>query len=247
MKHITLVIPAYNEEKNLNNGVLTQVIDYVSPRKDKYDVLIVDDGSSDKTVSLVEDKIRSLKNFQLIQNPHQGKALTVMSGLLDASGDIVIFTDMDQATPITEVEKLINKFDEGFDIVIGSRRGRKGAPIVRKIAALVFANLRNAILGLPLKDTQCGFKGFTKNSIQAIFPNMKKRWQNNIASGSAVNAGFDVETLFLAKKYGFKIAEVPVDWHHVGTERVQLIKDATEAIGDMINIRLNDLMGKYNL
>lgn len=245
MKKITVVIPAFNEEKNLKAGVLNQVIDFFKDKKTYFDVLIVDDGSSDQTVKLVEDQIKDIKNFKILKNPHQGKALTVMSGLLKASGEIVFFTDMDQATPISEIDKLLPEFDKGFDIVIGSRTGRKGAPPIRKITAWSFAFLRNIVLNLPFKDTQCGFKGFSAKSIHDIFPNMQKRWVNNISTGSAVNAGFDIETLFLAKKKGFEIAEVPVNWHHVGSERVQIVKDSLEAIKDMIRIKINDLSGKY--
>lgn len=246
MNKITVVIPAFNEEKNLKNGVLTQVIEFFQKKNSNFDVLIVDDGSSDQTVKLVETQIKNLKNFRILKNPHQGKALTVMSGLLKATGEIVFFTDMDQATPISEIDKLLSKFDQGFDIVIGSRSGRVGAPIIRKITSRSFALLRTIFLNLPFKDTQCGFKGFTKKSVHEIFPEMHKRWMNNISTGAAVNAGFDIEMLFLAKKKGFKIAEVPVNWHHVDSERVQVFKDSIEAIKDMINIRINDLSGKYN-
>lgn len=245
MKRVTVVIPAFNEEKNLKSGVLKQVIEYFNDKKDHFNVLIVDDGSSDDTVEILEEQIRGKINFSILKNHHQGKALTVMSGLLAASGEIVFFTDMDQATPISEIEKLLPEFDDGFDLVIGSRQGRRGAPLVRKLAAWGFATFRNIILGLPFKDTQCGFKGFTKEAVEQIFTKMQKRWKNNISTGAAVNAGFDVELLFIAKKKNLKIAEVPVEWHHVGTERVQLVKDAIEAIRDMIKIRLNDLNSLY--
>ena len=101
------------------------------------------------------------------------------------------------------------------------------------------------ILGLPFKDTQCGFKAFSKTSINKIIPKIKNEWGVVHFKGGAVNAGFDVEVLYLAKKYGFKIAEVDVEWNYVDTERVQVIKDALAAIYDMLRIRWNDLMRKY--
>lgn len=171
--------------------------------------------------------------------------MAVMTGLLAAKGEIAMFTDMDQATPISELDKFLPKFEEGFDIVIGSRHGRKGAPFIRKISAWGFSILRGLILGLPFADTQCGFKAFDKDSIEKIIPKIQKEWGVVHFKGGAVNAGFDVEVLYLAKKYGFKIAEVGVEWNYVDTERVQVIKDAAAAIYDMLRIRINDLSGKY--
>jgi dolichyl-phosphate beta-glucosyltransferase len=252
---LSIIIPAYNESENLKKGVLNEVSDYLSEQKYPYEVLIVDDGSSDDTVLLTKEFIADKKFFNIIENPHGGKAFTVITGLLKSRGDIALFTDMDQATPISEVEKFFPKFKKGYDIVIGSRHGRKGAPLLRKMMAWGFATFRNLILGLPFSDTQCGFKAFNKSSREEIFKRMLNNWNktkivNGTAfprkvKGAAVNAGFDVETLFLAKKLGFKIREVPVEWHHVGTERVQLIKDSFDAIRDVFRIKLNDLKRKY--
>ena len=243
---LSVIIPAYNEADNLKNGVLEEVYDYLKQQKYTYEVLIVDDASKDNTRELVAQFIKDKPGFKLIENEHGGKAITVMSGLLKAEGEITVFTDMDQATPLDQIEKLWPKFDEGFDIVIGSRQGRKGAPLIRKISAWGFATLRNLIVGLPFKDTQCGFKAFKQDAIKKVFPELLAKWKTHQQQGSAVNAGFDIEFLFIARKKGLKIAEVPVTWHHVGTERVQLINDAIEAISDMLRIRFNDLSGKYN-
>lgn len=242
---LSVVIPAYNEAKNLNDGVLDLVADYLVKQDFTYEVILVDDGSTDETVAIIERQIKNKNGFRLIKNPHGGKAVTVMTGMLAAGGEIIMFSDMDQATPLSEIEKFFPKFEEGFDIVIGSRHGRKGAPLIRKITAWGFSFLRNLILGLPFSDTQCGFKAFNNKSAQSVFPKILKMWQSARVKGAAVNAGFDVETLFLGKKRGLKIVEVPVNWHYVGTERVQLIKDAIEAIRDMVRIRLNDWQGKY--
>lgn len=242
---LSIVIPAYNEEKNLKKGVLDEVFSYLKNVDYPYEVIIVDDGSVDNTAELVENQIKSNSGYRLIKNSHGGKAWTVITGLLEAQGEVALFTDMDQATPISETEKFLPKFDSGADIVIGSRHGRKGAPMSRKMAAWGFGILRNIILGLSFSDTQCGFKAFNKKSREEIFPKIKNEWGVVHFQGGAVNAGFDVEVLYLAKKMGFKIEEVDVEWKYVDTERVQVIKDAAAAIYDMLRIRLNDLRGKY--
>lgn len=242
---LSVVIPSYNESENLKKGVLDEVANYLKEQDYKYEVLIVDDGSNDESVVLAQKYVRDHKNFNLIKNPHGGKAMAVMTGLLSSKGQIALFTDMDQATPILEIEKFFPKFSEGFDIVIGSRHGRKGAPLIRKLMGFGFSLIRNVILGLPFADTQCGFKAFNQKARREIFSILLSEWEKSEAHGPAVNAGFDVETLFLAKKRGFKIAEVEVDWHHVGTERVQAIKDSLDAIRDVVRIKFNDSLGKY--
>lgn len=250
---LSVIIPSYNEEVNLKREVLNEVGDYLKTLNITFEVIIVDDGSSDQSVEFVKKYISrneqvlasGNKNFRLIQNSHGGKANAVITGMLEAVGEIVLFTDMDQATPITQIEKFLPKFEEGVDIVIGSRSGREGAPFIRKLSAWGFSILRGIILGLPFKDTQCGFKAFSKPVVDKIIPKIKSEWGVVHFKGGAVNAGFDVELLYLAKKYGFKIAEVPVEWKYVDTERVQVVKDALAAIYDMFRIRWNDLVGKY--
>ncbi|MBI2018497.1 glycosyltransferase [Candidatus Daviesbacteria bacterium] len=240
---LSVVIPAYNEEGNLKKGVLEGVEKYLKGKD--YEVIIVDDGSADETRKIVKKYISKNENFKLIENSHGGKAMAVMTGMLASKGEVILFTDMDQATPIKEWDRFSPKFEQGYDLVIGSRRGRKGAPMVRKLAAWGFSVLRGIILGLPFSDTQCGFKAFNRKSIEKIIPKIKDEWGVVHFRGGAVNAGFDVELLYLAKKYGFKVAEVDVEWNYVDTERVQVIKDALAAIYDMLRIRINDLSGKY--
>ncbi len=245
MKKLSVVIPAYNEARNLKKGVLQEVSNFLKTTGLNYEVIIVDDGSIDDTKQIIENFIIKNPLFKLIKVSHGGKANAVMTGLLKAQGEIILFTDMDQATPINQLEKFIPLFEDGFDIVIGSRAGRKGAPIIRKLSAWGFSVLRGIILGLPFADTQCGFKAFTKKVVERIIPKIKNEWGVVHFKGGAVNAGFDVELLYLAKKYGFKIAEVSVEWSYVDTERVQVVKDAAAAIYDMFRIRINDLKRKY--
>lgn len=243
---LSVVIPAYNEEKNLDLGTLDEVYDYLKVQNYSFEVLIIDDGSTDNTADVVEKIIKNKKNFRLVRDSHGGKAATVISGMQKAQGDIALFTDMDQATPLDQIEKFWPKFEEGFDIVIGSRQGRAGAPVIRKITAFGFATIRRIILGLPFHDTQCGFKAFNQKAIKKVFPKLESIWEKRGAEGAAVNAGFDAETLFIAHKMGFRIVEVPVNWHHVGTERISLVKDAIEAIIDMIRVRINNTRGGYD-
>ena len=244
---LSVVIPSYNEEINLNKGVLEEVEKYFKGVKYLYEVIIVDDGSTDGSVPLIGKIVSRNNNFRLIEKEHGGKAAAVMTGLLESKGEIGLFTDMDQATPISEIRKLIPKFEQGYDIVFGSRHGREGAPFLRKLAAWGFAVIRNILLGLPFKDTQCGFKAFNRNAIDSIFPKIKNEWGVVHFRGGAVNAGFDVEVLYLAKKLGFQIAEVEVRWSYVDTERVQVVKDSAAAIYDMLRIRWSDLLGKYKV
>lgn len=243
---LSIVIPAFNEKANIESGTLEQVELFLEKQDYLYEVIVVDDGSRDSTVELVDKYIKHKSKFELVRNDHHGKAIAVMTGMLKARGEIVVFTDMDQATPMSQIDKFFPKFEQGFDVVIGSRHGRKGAPLVRKVSALGFAVLRNLILGLPFSDTQCGFKAFNQVAIERVFPRMLKIWQTNRVIGAAVNAGFDVEALYLAKKYHLQIAEVPVEWHYVGTERVQLIQDAFEAVKDMVRIKLSEWQKKYD-
>jgi hypothetical protein len=185
--------------------------------------------------------------FKVMKEPHRGKGGTVIAGVLAAKGDIVLFTDMDQATPLKEIEKFLPKFKKGHDIVIGTRSGRKGAPLLRKIMASGFVLLRTIILRLPYKDTQCGFKALKKEAAQKIFKKMKVFSDKARVEGAAVTAGFDLELLYIARKLKYKVAEVPVIWHHQGTERVNAIKDSWRGLRDMIQVRINALMGRYKV
>lgn len=246
-KYLSVIIPAYNEEKNLRSGVLDSFFKYMEKQKYGWEVLIVDDGSKDNTVKLAKAYAKDNKNVVVHEEPHRGKAGTVIAGVMHSKGEVVLFTDMDQATPINEVEKMLPKFQKGYDIVIGSRAGRQGAPLIRKMMATGFAVLRTVILRLPYKDTQCGFKAFTKDAGKEIFKRMKIFSDKQRVEGAAVNAGFDLEVLYIARKLGLKVAEVPVEWHHQGTVRVNPIKDSLAGLRDMLRVRLNAIQGKYRI
>lgn len=245
--YLSVVIPAYNEETNIRLGALDKVSRYMESREHDLEVILVDDGSTDGTPKLLEEYARGNPGFRVIHNPHQGKAATVITGSLAARGDIVLFTDLDQATPLSEVEKLLPWCAKGFDVVIGSRSGRReGAPLTRIAMARGFMMLRSILLGLNgLTDTQCGFKAFRQSVARDIFGRLKLYGDGHVVQGSMVTAGFDIEVLFLAKKLGYKIKEVPVEWHYVETRRVNPIKDSWQALMDILKIRVNAWRGMY--
>lgn len=246
---LSVVIPSYNEIENLRKDPLARVESYLEKQPYKYEVIVVDDGSNDGSREFVEKFASESKNFRLTKNNHMGKAGAVTAGVLDAKGDYILFSDMDQATPIEEIEKLFPCFKEGYDIVIGSRAGtRKGAPFSRKVMAEGMIVLRSLLVGIgEIKDTQCGFKMFTKKSAKDIFEKVKKIHHGfKSISGSSVTAGFDIEILYIAKKIGYKIKEVPVEWKYVETRRVSPIRDSIEGFIDLLRIRKNIISGVYS-
>jgi dolichyl-phosphate beta-glucosyltransferase len=246
--YLSVIIPAYNEETNIRLGALDKVHRYLKDQSYVWEVIVVNDGSSDATKELVREFVKSVKGFSLIDNPHQGKAATVVTGMSNATGKIVLFSDLDQATPLKEFEKMIPIFEKGGDVVIGSRKGkREGAPLSRRIMARGFMFLRTLVLGLSgITDTQCGFKAFRNEVAKKIFENLKLYGTKKIVSGSMVTAGFDIELLFLAKSLGYTIREVPVEWHYVETRRVNPITDSIQGLSDILTIRLNAWKGMYS-
>lgn len=232
---------------NLQKGVLDKVEHFLNKQKFEFEVIVVDDGSNDGSVEFVEKFVKETPKFKLIKNTHTGKAGAVTNGMLNAKGEYVLFTDMDQATPIEELNKLL-PFAGKFDIVIGSRNStRKGAPWTRALMGKGMILLRTLIVGLSgISDTQCGFKLFKKKVSDDLFLKLKNFHNGyKTISGSSVKAGFDVELLLLARKNKLSIKEVPVEWLYVETRRVSPIKDSVEALEDLFRIRLNDIRGNY--
>ena len=163
-----------------------------------------------------------------------------------AKGSIILFTDLDQATPLNQIEKLLPFFKKGYHLVIGSRNERRrGAPLSRIAMAKGFMLIRNMILNLGIRDTQCGFKAFQKEAADRIFPRLKVFSSRRDAFGSTVTAGFDIELLYISKLMGYKVAEVPVEWHYQETRNVNPIKDSLESLLDLLRIRFMSLSGRY--
>lgn len=247
MPFLSIVIPAYNEETNIRLGALDKVSRYLERQKYTWEVIVVNDGSTDGTQKILDEFVRTNSHFKIIHNPHLGKAGTVATGVLSATGEIVLFTDLDQATPLRESEKILPWFLRGYDVVIGSRNShREGAPILRLMMARGFMTLRSMLLGMQgIVDTQCGFKAFRKVAAREIFSSLRLYGEKKEVTGSMVTAGFDIEVIYLAKKRGFKIKEVPVEWHYVETRRVNPIKDSWQGLLDIVRIRLNAFKGYY--
>lgn len=235
---LSLVIPAYNEEENIDRHTIDRVLNYFKSKDIRYEVIIVDDGSSDKTASILEKKYTSEKSFRLIKKKHEGKAFSVIAGMRAAKYKYVAFSDFDLATPIEELEKLLPLIGD-YDIVIGSRKSnREGAPLIRKILAKGFIIIRDLMIDLKgIRDTQCGFKVFKTDVALKIIDNLKVFKVNREVEGPSVTAGFDLEFLYTAKKLGYKMKEVPVIWYHVETKRVNFIKDTIETLIDIFKIK----------
>jgi len=246
--NISLIIPCYNEELNIQKGVLDRIGNYSLRDNAIKEVIIVDDGSTDLSSEIIKKKYLKLFNkFSLIEIKHQGKAMAVIAGIERAGSEYVVFADIDQATPIEEVKKIYSAFNKGHEIVIGSRyNARSGAPILRRVQSRGFTFIRSILIGLNgIHDTQCGFKGFKTDIALQIIKHLKVFASNHEVKGSSVSAAFDLEFLFIAKKLGYDIKEVPVEWRHAETKNVAFIKDSIETIADILKIRVNDFSGKY--
>lgn len=247
---LSVVIPAYNEERRLP-GNLRRILDYLNRQPYNFEVIVVDDGSTDQTVERVREVAQGDPRVTIIENPHFGKGYTVRTGMLAARGDIALFTDADLSTPIEEIERLLPYFDEGYDVVIGSREGggrnqRIGEPFYRHLMGRVFNLIVQLIAVRGVQDTQCGFKAMRREVAQDLFPRLRLHdGSGKPIQGSMVTA-FDVELLFLALKRGYRIKEVPVEWYYGNESKVNPIKDSWRNLRDVLLVRWNDLLGRYD-
>jgi len=245
---LSIVVPSYNERANLDKGSLTRIASFLQDRHPSFEVVVVDDGSSDGSRAVVRDFVRVNPRFRVLEIQHLGKAGAVTTGVLSASGEQILFTDMDQATPIEELEKLLPALAQGYDVAIGSRAGvRKGAPLSRQVMARGMTLLRSSLVGLAdITDTQCGFKLFSKRAAAEIFAEYRAIHHGfRQIRGASVTASFDVEILYLARRRGYRIKEVPVDWRYVDTNRVNPTRDALKGARDLALMRLKMLRGDY--
>jgi glycosyltransferase involved in cell wall biosynthesis len=235
----SIIIPAYEEGSRLG-ATLDKILTYVSERGWDAEIIVVNDGSRDNTPEIVRERAEKHPGLRLLENPgNRGKGFSVRNGMLHAGGEVLLFSDADLSSPIEEADKLFAAIAAGADVAIGSRwlqsdLQTQRQPLYRQLFGRVFNLLLRIILGLRFKDTQCGFKAFTRRSAQAIFPLQRiERW------------GFDPELLFLAKKFGFKVAEVPVAWAHREGTRLSPLRDGIRMFGEMLRIRWYALSGKY--
>ena len=244
---LSIVIPAYNEIENLNKNVLAGADEYLKTQRYDWEVIVVDDGSTDGTAEKLSGWIKFHSSWNLVKNPHQGKANAVKTGIMKSQGDYVLFTDFDQATPLSEVEKLIPFIKKGYQVAIGSREvkgsQRLDEPRYRHLMGKVF-NFAVQIIAIGgIHDTQCGFKLFTSQAAKELFTSLIV--YGNGVEKQAFTGAFDVELLYIAQKRGYRIAEVPVSWRHIETNRVNPIRDSVRMFLDLVKIRLAALSGGY--
>ena len=242
-KSLTIVIPAFNESKRILK-TLNDIDAYTSKisTPNLFEIIIINDGSTDNTAEVVtkwiENESKNKNNFKLLSYlPNKGKGYAVREGFFKVNSDLVLYTDADGASPIQEIEKLLFYIDQGFDVAIGSRvlkdKDTKVAmSFTRRFTGRIF-HLILSVLGLAtLEDTQCGFKLFKASVAKKLAENQK-----------CFNYSFDIEYLFLLKKFGYKVKEVPVNWHHVEGSKVNIFTDSIKMLMEVLKIRF---IYKYN-
>lgn len=232
MTFLSVVIPAYNEQERIGS-TLEAVAAYFEQQPYVTEILIVDDGSKDQTVAVVNDFATEHPAFKVISNPrNRGKGAVVRQGMLAAKGEYVLFSDADLSSPIEEVERLLPQLQTGdYAVAIGSRnKGGDGvkidAQLKRKFIGRVFNSIVQTATTLDFQDTQCGFKLFTRQAAQEIFSHQK-----------LPGFSFDVEILYIAKQLQLKVTEVGVNWTHVPASKVNLVRDSARMFRDVVQIR----------
>jgi len=236
----SIIIPAYNESARIGAS-LEKILRFVHSERWDAEVIVVSDGSTDDTPQIVQQYAENNPALRLLENPgNRGKGYSVRNGMQHASGELLLFSDADLSSPIEEAPKLFAAIASGADVAIGSRWLQKELqsqkqPLYRQIFGRIFNLLLRVILGLNFKDTQCGFKAFTRQAARHIFSLQEiERW------------GFDPELLYLAQKLGFKVVEVPVIWAHREGTRINPLRDGSRMFAEMLRIRWNALTGKYD-
>jgi len=247
---ISIVIPCYNEEANLKKGVLDQVANFLAKQSFIWEVLICNDQSTDHSLKFCQNFVKTHPGFKVLDLPHGGKPSAVWGGIKAARYPLVLFTDMDQSTPLKEINKLLPHF-KNYDIVIGSRgSSRHGTSLIRKIMSAGFLIVRRLILLPTITDTQCGFKAFKTEVAKKLFPRLQF-FSQKAASGWRVSA-FDIELLFMAQLWNYKIKEVQVNWQNEdisttkGDNSARFKKESQQMAQEIIRVKLNHLKGFYH-
>ena len=237
--HLSVVLPVYNEA-NVIGSTLETVAGYLAAAGFSHEILIVDDGSTDATLEIARSAARATPAIQVLAAEHRGKGAAVRRGMLEARGRYRLFLDADLSTDIREWEKCAPWLDEGFEVVIGSRKMtgahiRVRQPWLREQMGKVFTRLTNGLLGARVSDITCGFKAFTGAAAQRIFRLQRMDgW------------GFDAEILFIARRLGYDIKEVPVVWADDASTKVHLLRDAARSFRELMAIRLGGWTGRYH-
>ena len=236
---LSIVVPAFNEAERIGNSI-RQIENFMRKSPISCELIVVDDGSNDSTSDIVtQAQVPGLRLLQRADN--RGKGYTIRQGVLAASGTYVLFTDADLSAPIEEATKLFDvALKQGADVVIGSRAVdrryiEKHQSRLREIGGIFFNRVVRLLLGLPLHDTQCGFKLFHRQKCRRIFEMQ-----------TTPGFGFDAELLFLANRSGLKIRETPVRWSHAEGSKVSFFRDGVRMFFDLIRIRWNALIGRYS-
>jgi glycosyltransferase involved in cell wall biosynthesis len=235
---LSIVIPSYNEEARLPT-TLERIAAYVSASGRETEILVVDDGSTDRTATVAENFRDKLPALHVLSNgANCGKGFSVRHGMLEARGRIVLFTDADLSAPIEEADKLIEALANN-DVAIGSRAMDRTLISVhespfREFAGIVFNTIVRIILRLPFVDTQCGFKAFRSEPCRILFEQQRIE-----------RFGFDPELLYLARHHGLRAVEIPVRWGHSPATKVNMFRDSIQMFLDLVIIRWNALAGRY--
>lgn len=235
----SIVIPAYNEHRRISQ-TLRRVLDYLHEEKWDAEIVVVDDGSRDDTAQIVRNFASTNSEIRLVSNPgNQGKGYSVRNGMLNARGQFLLFTDADLSSPISEAPKLFAALEAGADVAIGSRwldpsLQFQRQPLKRRIYSRAFNLYLRVLLGLPFRDTQCGFKAFTRRAAEIIFPKQQiTRW------------GFDPEILYIARKMKLKTVEVPVIWGHDERSTIHPLKDGLRMGTEALRVAGYAMSGRY--
>ncbi len=246
---LSVVIPAYNEAQRLPN-TLPQVVSFLSTQGYTYEVLVVDDGSTDATPEIVRCEAERYPRLCLLQVPHRGKAYAVRAGILAARGERILMSDADLAAPIGQATELMKCLDEGYDIAIGSREApgarRYGEPVYRHLMGRVFNLMVRTITRNPYQDTQCGFKLFRGEAARDIFRRLRLYTENARSITGPMVTGLDVEVLQVARRRGYRAQEVGVEWHYRKGSKVRPLLDSYRMFKDVVQVRLNDIRGRYS-
>ncbi|MCX6811642.1 MAG: glycosyltransferase family 2 protein [Candidatus Berkelbacteria bacterium] len=237
--YLSVILPAYDEEARIISS-LERRHEYLEKQNYSYEVLIVNDGSTDKTKELVLEKIKDWPRFKLIDNKvNRGKGRVVKQGMLAARGKWRLFMDVDESVTLNEIERLW-PYTQDFEIIIGSRYTKggkvtKNQPLIRRVISRGGNLLIQILVAWGIKDTQCGFKMFSGHAAKEIFPlQTMERWS------------FDMELVAIAKKHGYKIKEVPVIWEEQAGSRLRAVKTAIRSLRDVFVIWWRKITGKYN-
>ncbi len=237
LPHLSVVIPAFNEEQRIADS-LRAITHFLDGEADPYEVIVVDDGSTDSTSSIVERLQKMHRSIRLIRIEHAGKGWAVRTGMLNAQGRLRYMCDTDLSTPIEELPRFLEEAAKGCEVALGSREA-KGArridePWRRHFLGRVFNKIVQLIVSLGIDDTQCGFKLFSARAADTLF-----------ARQTLPGFGFDVEILFLARRVGLSLSEVPVTWHYKTGSKVHPLRDSLRMLRDVLKIRWNSWSGQY--